>query len=338
MKLWKQPAQLLPVRVRPVHGETVFSYVFRLAEANDLDRPTILLRALGEPTTGPSRFMVDEFDLMLNQHALHRLGTLSGIAADQLLWSLPSLHRLLPSGPDGPPVIRRYRCHSLRKHCETCLSRMPGRPKIIIRPMAFPKICAKHRRWIDTRDKEDQFQIDLAGAPEVITAHRRYARLRHKVGVGEQAWLREQLRAVTLIAREWVWKIRWDREELHQRWEARSAAIRHGRARSRRTTCSSSPKPSPSPRSSATSNGAGTSQWPSTTSISSPSTTASRHDSDSRRNSPPSPAAQAQIRCAPGSSGTGPRTSKSGPSTGTRPGATVTHHHFPKSATLSERK
>ncbi|HEY4004181.1 MAG TPA: hypothetical protein VGM60_03195 [Pseudonocardia sp.] len=204
----------------------MFSYVFRLAEANDLDRPTILLRALGEPTTGPSRFMVDEFDLMLNQHALHRLGTLSGIAADQLLWSLPSLHRLLPSGPDGPPVIRRYRCHSLRKHCETCLSRMPGRPKIIIRPMAFPKICAKHRRWIDTRDKEDQFQIDLAGAPEVITAHRRYARLRHKVGVGEQAWLREQLRAVTLIAREWVWKIRWDREELHQRWEARSAAIR----------------------------------------------------------------------------------------------------------------
>ncbi|MFG6202436.1 hypothetical protein [Nonomuraea sp. JJY05] len=50
MKAWQQTAQQLPVRVRPVRGETVISYVFRLADANDLARPTILLGALGRPT------------------------------------------------------------------------------------------------------------------------------------------------------------------------------------------------------------------------------------------------------------------------------------------------
>jgi hypothetical protein len=45
MTLSRQPAQLLPVPVRPVGGETVVSYVFRLADANGFARPTMLLRA-----------------------------------------------------------------------------------------------------------------------------------------------------------------------------------------------------------------------------------------------------------------------------------------------------
>jgi hypothetical protein len=49
MTLWRRPAQLLPVQVRPVGGETVVSYVFRLADANAFARPTMLLRAIGEP-------------------------------------------------------------------------------------------------------------------------------------------------------------------------------------------------------------------------------------------------------------------------------------------------
>jgi hypothetical protein len=71
MKLWRRPAHLLPVQVRPVGGETVVSYLFRLADANGFARPTLLLRAIGEPIAKNIHAgILDHHDITLN--APHR--------------------------------------------------------------------------------------------------------------------------------------------------------------------------------------------------------------------------------------------------------------------------
>ncbi len=45
--LWQKPAAPLPFKVRPVRGETTLSFVFRLAAANEIIRPTTLIRSIG---------------------------------------------------------------------------------------------------------------------------------------------------------------------------------------------------------------------------------------------------------------------------------------------------
>ncbi|MGH3722059.1 MAG: TniQ family protein [Pseudonocardiaceae bacterium] len=223
MRLWQQPAQLLPVRVRPVRGETLISYTFRLAAANDLDRPTILLRALGEPTKGLSRSMLDDHDVALNQHSLRRLETFTGIPAQRLRMSLPTLDRT-DAPPTAIPATRLYRCRSLRTPCDDCAARLPGRPKIVLRSLFFPQICRRHRRWIDTGQDYGNHQVSVAGVPGIITAHHRYARLR--VAAHDHEWLRQQLRRATGIARGWAPSSYRLHPQLHARWKARGAALR----------------------------------------------------------------------------------------------------------------
>ncbi|HEX4102492.1 MAG TPA: TniQ family protein [Pseudonocardiaceae bacterium] len=221
MKLWQQPTQRLPVRVRPVRGETLVSYTFRLATANDLDRPTILLRALGEPTVSLFQSMVDNYDVVLNQHALRRLETFTGIPAQRLRMSLPALDRT-DAPPAGIPATRPHRCQSLRTPCDGCAARLPDHPNIVVRTLHFPQICPRHRRWIDT-DQNQPHQVSLTGAPDIITAHRRYTRLR--VSVGDNDWTHQQLRQATSIAMVWATRSHLNSPKLHASWTARAAAL-----------------------------------------------------------------------------------------------------------------
>jgi hypothetical protein len=223
MRLWKQPAQPLPVRVRPAGGETLVSYTVRLAQANDLDRPTILLRALGEPTTSWTQWMLsDDYDTALNEHALRRLEIFTGMPAARLRMSLPTLHR-----SDAPaatiPATRPYRCPDLRDHCDHCAAQLPGRPKIRVHNLPFPRICRRHRRWTDTGHYQPH-QVSFADAPEIITAHHRYARLRG--ATPDHPWLHEQLRQATRIAQHWATSSYRLHPQLHARWAARGAALR----------------------------------------------------------------------------------------------------------------
>ncbi|QHE72786.1 hypothetical protein GFS60_06434 (plasmid) [Rhodococcus sp. WAY2] len=202
MTLWQQPAQLLPVRVRPIGGETVVSYVFRLAAANALKRPTTLLRALGEPINGtPFASMIHNRDLTLNAPALARLETFTGLPADQLRKALPSLSnpRADPL-PQTDPTIRVFRSAAIRDHCHPCIARIPGRPQVRVHDRDAPSICRRHRRWIETTSYHPD-QIDLSENIEIITAHRRLGRLRSTVG--DHAWVRQQLRHASWIALDW---------------------------------------------------------------------------------------------------------------------------------------
>lgn len=230
MTPWQQPAQPLPVRDRPIGGETVVSYVFRLATANALARPTTLLRALGEPISGsPSATMIDNRDVTLNAPALSRLETFTGLPAVQLRTALPSLStpRADPM-PHPGPTIRVFSSAEIRDHCHCCIARIPGRPQVRVHGLEAPSICRRHRRWTETTRYHPD-QIDLSGNTEIITAHRRLGRLRSTVG--DLAWVREQYRHASAAVLDWhLTRIRFGSSydnvnHLHARWDKRAATL-----------------------------------------------------------------------------------------------------------------
>lgn len=196
--------QQLPVQVRPIRGETVVSYATRLATANELARPTIMLRAIGQPRVGIPH-ATELFDVRLNQHSLRRLEIFTGIPADRLTKALPSL-RNLTATPATIPAIHPVRTPQLRRACHTCTARIPGHPDIQTYPMLFPRICARHNRWIDSNPREKVSQFDLTATPELITAHRRYSRLREQARAQgrDPEWVRQQLWSATWIIAGWA--------------------------------------------------------------------------------------------------------------------------------------
>ena len=154
MTRWRQPAQQLPVQVRPVAGESVVSYVFRLADANGFARPTLLLRAIGEPIArNVHTGLLEHHDITLNTPALARLAAFTGRSASSLAKILPSLdtactHRRLSRTIE--PLINPFSSAAIRGHCQHCIARIPGHPDIRVHRRSAPAICGRHRRWVDT--------------------------------------------------------------------------------------------------------------------------------------------------------------------------------------------
>lgn len=221
MKLWQAPAQPLPVRVRPFRGETVVSYTGRLATANELPRPTAVLRALGEPTRPFPPSLVTGYDVSLNAHALARLETFTAIPVQRLRKSLPSLGSPAAAVlPGDVPATRPYRCE-LRTPCERCAARRPG-PAITVHAPLFPAVCTRHSRWIETSSDQPR-QVDLTGTPQILAAHRRYARLRD--AAHNNAWLREQLGHATRISLGWATGADHATRRLRERWTTRDLAL-----------------------------------------------------------------------------------------------------------------
>lgn len=216
MKAWQQTAQQLPVRVRPVRGETVISYVFRLADANDLARPTILLGALGRPTRGLTRSLVNDFDIRVNPHALNRLETFTGIPTARLRKALPGLHRLDDTLPEEIPAFRPSRAWNLHDYCDQCAARLSPQHTIRVYTLYFPKLCRKHRVWLASK-------TDLTNTPEIVTAHRRYGRL--LAATGDRQWTDLQLHRATWIVMDWAPHSYRYAPRLHERWEARGKTL-----------------------------------------------------------------------------------------------------------------
>ncbi len=225
MKQWQHPAQLLPVRVRPVQAETLVSYMFRLAEANALHRPTMLLRALGEPIgPAPTASWVDKYEITLNPAAQHRLEIFTGIPVAQLGKALPTLARRPPRGsPATTPAFHGDRSVRLRDYCQDCRARLPGQPLIRVYDQVAPEICSRHRRWVRITATRPM-QVDLAGAGSILTAQRRLNWLCSVTG--DRAWTLKQVDEAEYVAREWF-RSRGDRTyaNLQRRWDQRIAAM-----------------------------------------------------------------------------------------------------------------
>ena len=232
MKLWRRPAQLLPVQVRPVGGETVVSYVFRLADANGFARPTMLLRAIGEPIAKNIHAgILDHHDITLNAPALARLAALTGRPTASLGATLPSLGAACTDrrlSGTTVPLINAFSSAAIRGHCQLCIARIPGHPEIKVHRRSAPAICGRHHRWVDTTGQHPN-QVDLANNIEIITAHRRLQRLLSTID--DPTWAREQLCRTTGIVTQWHHHR--DRhsfshsifDELHARWDDRARTL-----------------------------------------------------------------------------------------------------------------
>ena len=232
MKLWRQPAQLLPVQVRPVGGETVVSYVFRLADANGFARPTMLLRVIGEPIANNVHAgILDHHDITLNTPALARLAALTGRSTASLRKTLPSLgtacaDRHLSSTTE--PLINAFGSAAIRGHCQHCIAGIPGHPNIRVDRRSAPAICRRHHRWVDTT-RQHPNQVDLSENIEIITTHRRFERLLSTID--DPTFARQQLWRTTGIVT--LWHHHRDRqslshsifEHLHARWDKRAETL-----------------------------------------------------------------------------------------------------------------
>ncbi|WP_433523823.1 TniQ family protein [Nocardia pseudovaccinii] len=227
MELWQNDAAPLPFRVRPVQGETTLSYVLRLAAANELDRPTTLLRPLGEPlSTALSQTMIANRDVTLNEPAQRRLEAFSGIDLEDLRQRLPTLEQSCGEPDRRSPAFQVFAdSNGIRRACERCIARLPGTPDIRVYLHRAPGFCRRHRRWVATH-KYDPDQLDLTETPEIVTAIKRRQRL---IASAEDArWARGEIWWAEQIPVGWLTiTMRFTNllDSLHEQWQRRRAAL-----------------------------------------------------------------------------------------------------------------
>jgi hypothetical protein len=157
--------QSLPIRVAPIFGETIASYLTRLAAANHLPLSLVLAHL---PRWFTARTVAHD-DLAVATHVnAEHLAALSGLTTSTLLRALPAFgcdpHR-------GRPLVRATHA------CRRCAARQGHTEPVPVHLPAHQRLCARHRIWLGSTA-----QIDLATTPEIIHAHSRAIRLAHRHG------------------------------------------------------------------------------------------------------------------------------------------------------------
>jgi TniQ protein len=156
----------LPRPVTPVTGETLISYLTRLALANHLALTELL-------TVLPSWFStkISNRDDRAQHHMLIPAAAEALDALARLTGATPaSLARALPAfGTAGPhsPVRAATACHR-------CAARRGIHLPVPVHLPAHHKVCTRHGIWLSDAS---QPQLDLAACPEVITAQHQASRL-----------------------------------------------------------------------------------------------------------------------------------------------------------------
>lgn len=200
--LLKRATTTLPQRVKPFHGETLASYLKRLADANRLD-PKALRRYIAESRlSGPV--------------PVNRLATVSGVPAAAFEWAIADL--------DGRSLASTNYYRSIAIHpqlsgpaCQLCAAaRGITQPVISLKPPE-KVICLHHRRW--TGSGSTSIQPSLHQQPDILEAHKRHLRLVRRFGRDEVTMGFE---IATEICRQWR-----DQRE-HDEEFARRLTIFHG--------------------------------------------------------------------------------------------------------------
>jgi len=159
----------LPFRVVPVAGETIASYLSRVAAASHLPVSAITaclpswfaaraaacddLAATGQPQPADIR----------------HLAVLTGTSETALRHSLPALDG---TARDSRPPVRSALA------CRRCASRTGQRGLVPAHLPAHQRACPRHRTWLGRT-----IQIDLAAALEIIRASRHASRLASQHGI-----------------------------------------------------------------------------------------------------------------------------------------------------------
>ena len=165
----EQRPALLPVRVAPIPGETISSYLARVAAASHLP-----LRAITDvlpPWFAVRAAACDDIAKpgLLQPSGAGCLAALTGVSQDTLRHALPALagHR-----DDGRPAVRSAFA------CRRCAARHGQRDPVPVHLPAHHRACQRHRTWLGRAN-----QIDLAAVPDIIAASGQAARLARQHGI-----------------------------------------------------------------------------------------------------------------------------------------------------------
>jgi hypothetical protein len=168
---WYRPGQSLPIRVAPLSGETIVSYLRRLAAGNHVPLSLILAHL---PSWFTARTLTHD-DLCgadrIEPAGIECLALLTGLTMASLLRALPAFGLGHRDRTRRPPVRAIHACRR-------CAARHGRTGPVSIHLPPHQRLCRRHRIWLG-----GACQIDLATAPEVVHAHRRAARLAHRYGV-----------------------------------------------------------------------------------------------------------------------------------------------------------
>jgi hypothetical protein len=172
--------------VPPVTGETLASYLGRLATANHITTVDLLVilppwfrtKICNHDDRGQHHMLVPAAT-----DALQQLAVITGMPP-------ASLARALPALGGGPPDPVRA-----TTACRRCAAARGVRQPVPVHQPAHEQICTRHGIWLTSTGRP---QLDLAACPEIITAQHHARRLlRHCT---PQQLIFAQLAATQLIA------------------------------------------------------------------------------------------------------------------------------------------
>jgi hypothetical protein len=169
----------LPRACAPLPGETIESFLRRLADANVMDPEYLRALAAGD----------DHKDALPRVPVLARL---SGRPERTLLRALPELT------PPGPvPAPGGQLCWSTGPGCRLCNAARGAAKPVRVWHAVEDVLCCRHLRWTAASiGYYSEKQPDLAGQPEILAARRSYRRMARAHG-------RETARSAYLTA-TWI--------------------------------------------------------------------------------------------------------------------------------------
>ncbi|WP_433192143.1 TniQ family protein [Nocardia sp. CA-107356] len=159
------PPHRLPFPVAPFHGETIGSYLYRLATANLIHPDDLRIHLIGTPNR-PAAV------------PLASLAAATGRAPQDLIHALPELRPGVEPGttPPLPAHVRRRVCLRCARRRSTFVFAVTWKPVDTV-------LCPKHRIWLGSRGRsylDQQYNVD--GLTDILRAQRRHQRLAHHVG------------------------------------------------------------------------------------------------------------------------------------------------------------
>lgn len=172
-------ARSLCIPVRPWGGESLPSYVARLAQVNHIPQ-TALWRCIGVPYRAGASSTTLPWEATLNQRAVARLSVMSGISAERLRRALPALSWSIREAsvlPMGVPTVWMRQAHSPSAViCRHCTLRS-GITTEVRAHLALPDIvCHRHHVW------QTPEPWDVSAVPEIGRAQRNLRQLRRDHG------------------------------------------------------------------------------------------------------------------------------------------------------------
>jgi hypothetical protein len=165
----EQRPELLPVRVAPLTGETVSSYLARAAAANHL--PLSAITDVLPPWFAVRAAACDDIAKpgLLKPGDARYLAALTGVTETAFRHTLPAL---AGDRDDGRPPVRATTA------CRRCAARHGQHDPVPVHLPAHQRACERHRTWLGRA-----IQIDLTAAPDIITAGWQAARLARQHGI-----------------------------------------------------------------------------------------------------------------------------------------------------------